>query len=195
MANLFDSVNYPTSEPDILFLGDQWNWTRHDLATDYPVASYSLTYNARLLNEQGTTSFAITASEINSSYVISVSSSTTLSYTAGDYSWSAFITKTSDSNRISVDEGFFTVKKDKATDSGDYRSHSRIVLQALEDTIQNKANIDQMSMTIAGRSLSRMSAQEIRDWRSHYKSLVLAEEKRARIERGRASGSTIKVKF
>ena len=40
-----------------------------------------------------------------------------------------------------------------------------------------------------------MSAQEIRDWRSHYKSLVLAEEKRARIERGRASGSTIKVKF
>jgi len=195
MSNLFDTSNYPTTEPDHLYLGDQWNWRRDDLASDYPTGSYALTYSARLLDSAGSTEIDITASESNNTYIVSVGQSTTLNYTAGDYSWRAFITRSSDSQRLTVDEGFFKVEKDYATDSGDYRSHARIVLQALEDTIQNRASIDQMSMSIAGRSLSRMSPQELRDWRSHYKSLVLAEEKKARIKRGKASGTTIKVKF
>lgn len=195
MSNLFDTSNYPDSEPNELYLGDQWNWRRDDLATDYPTSSYALSYSARLLDSAGTTEIDITASESNNTYIVSVSQSTTINYTAGDYSWRAFITRSSDSQRLTVDEGFFKVQKDYATDSGDYRSHARIVLQALDDTIQNRASIDQMSMSIAGRSLSRMSPQELRDWRSHYKSLVLAEEKQARLKRGKASGSTIKVKF
>jgi len=195
MSNKFDSTNYPDSEPDVLYLGDQWNWKRDDLATDYPTSSYALTYSARLLDSAGATEIEISASEVNNSYLISVASTATINYTAGEYSWRAFITRASDSNRITVDEGLFTIEKDYATDSGDYRTHARIVLQALEATLESRASIDQMSMSIAGRSLSRMSPTELREWRAHYKTLVLAEERKSRLKRGEGSGSTIKVQF
>ena len=131
MSNLFDTSNYPDSEPNELYLGDQWNWRRDDLATDYPTSSYALSYSARLLDSAGTTEIDITASESDNTYIVSVSQSTTINYTAGDYSWRAFITRSSDSQRLTVDEGFFKVQKDYATDSGDYRSHARIVLHCL----------------------------------------------------------------
>ena len=48
MSNLFSSDNYPTVEPEVLIIGDRWLWKRTDLGSDYPHASYALSYNARL---------------------------------------------------------------------------------------------------------------------------------------------------
>jgi len=42
MANLFDSTNYPETEPLKIFSGDRAAWKRTDLGTDYAPASYSL---------------------------------------------------------------------------------------------------------------------------------------------------------
>jgi hypothetical protein len=50
-------------------------------------------------------------------------------------------------------------------------------------------------MSIAGRSLSRMSINELLTFRDRYKSEYLREVKRARIKNGRGSGNTIKVNF
>ena len=44
MANLFDRDNYPQQEPETLVVGDRWVWKRPDLVSDYPTASYALTY-------------------------------------------------------------------------------------------------------------------------------------------------------
>ena len=65
MANLFDSTNYPNVEPETLTVGDRWVWKRDDLASDYPLASYALSYEARLQGA-GSTNFTLAATESGS---------------------------------------------------------------------------------------------------------------------------------
>ena len=71
MADLFDSTNYPTTEPEILVIGDRWLWKRTDIGSDYAPSSYALSYNARLLGT-GSTTFSITASESGTDYIVEV---------------------------------------------------------------------------------------------------------------------------
>lgn len=195
MANRFDSVNYPTNVPDIVYVGDNWLWKR-DL-TDYPRADYTLSYSFRLLSSTATEislgSSVITESE-TSLYTIDVPSATTTGYTKGDYTYQEYITNSS-SERGVINKGIITVKSNLDADTGDPRSHNRIVFDALEATLENRASIDQMSMSIAGRSLSRMSPQELRDWYSHYKHLVINEDKVSRRSKGESTGNQVKVKF
>ena len=55
--------------------------------------------------------------------------------------------------------------------------------------------MDQSSMSIAGRSLSRLSIDELMTFRDRYKTEYLKEVKMARIKNKRGSGNTVKVKF
>ena len=55
--------------------------------------------------------------------------------------------------------------------------------------------MDQSSMSIAGRSLSRMSIDELLTFRDRYKAEWLKEIKLARIKNNRGSGNTIKARF
>jgi|TARA_R100000808_G_scaffold24704_1_gene57729 hypothetical protein len=196
LANRFDSVNYPTNVPDTLYVGDNFLWKR-DL-TDYPVASYSLSYSFRLLTSAAT-EIALGDSVITESdtsvYTINVPSSTTTDYTKGDYTYQEYITKTSGSERLVLNTGLVSLKSNLDADTGDPRSSARIILQALEATMENRATIDQMSMSIAGRSLSRMSPAELNDWKSHYKALVSNEDKKSRRDKSEATGTQIKVRF
>nr|BAR33172.1 hypothetical protein [uncultured Mediterranean phage uvMED] len=193
MSNLFDSSNFPTSEPVELQLGDFWAWKRTNLSTDYPTADYSLSYEFNL-NEGATASnFTLTASEANDEYIISTSSTT--SYTKGSYNWIAYITRTSDSARIKIGEGFTEIQENYATTSASVRSHAKIVLDAIEAVIENRATMDQSSMSIAGRSLSRLSIDELMTFRDRYKTEYLKEQKISRIKNKKGSGNTVKVKF
>ena len=193
MSNLFDSSNFPTSEPVELQLGDFWAWKRTNLSADYPTADYSLSYEFNL-NEGATASnFSLTASEANDEYIISTSSTT--SYTKGNYNWIAYITRTSDSARIKIGEGFTEIQENYATTSASVRSHAKIVLDAIEAVIENRATMDQSSMSIAGRSLSRLSIDELMTFRDRYKAEYMKELKISRINNGKGSGNTIKVKF
>lgn len=196
MSNAFDRENYPSQEPDTLVLGDYWAWKRDDLASTYPIGSYALTYE---FHEDsgggGTKKFTLTAVEANDTYYIEAASSSTTGYTVGDYIWEAYITKTSDSNRVMVDSGRTSVSENLANTNADLRSHAKKVLDALQAVIENRANIDQSSMSIAGRSLSRMSVDELLKFRDRYKAEYLKEIKLARIRNNQGSGNTIKVNF
>ena len=55
--------------------------------------------------------------------------------------------------------------------------------------------MDQSSMSIAGRSLSRLSVDELMTFRDRYKAEYMKELKISRINNGKGSGNTIKVKF
>ena len=55
--------------------------------------------------------------------------------------------------------------------------------------------MDQSSMSIAGRSLSRLSIDELMTFRDRYKAEYLKEVKQLRIKNKRGSGNTIKVNF
>jgi hypothetical protein len=196
LSNAFDRENYPQKEPSTLVLGDYWAWKRDDLADTYPIGSYALTYE---FHEDsgggGTHKFTLTATEANDTYYIEAASSSTTGYAVGDYIWEAYITKTADSNRVMVDSGRTTITQNLADTNADLRSHAKKVLDAIEAVIENRASMDQSSMSIAGRSLSRMSIDELMTFRDRYKAEYLKEIKLARIRNGQGTGNTPKVRF
>lgn len=196
MANLFDRANYPSQEPSSLILGDYWAWRRDDLVTDYPIASYGLTYE---FHEDsgggGSHKFTITATEAESTYFIEVPAATTAGYNAGDYIWNAYITRTSDSERVLVDSGRTEIKLNLADTNADLRSHAKKVVDAIEAVIEGRATIDQSSMSIAGRSLSRLTIDELLLFRDRYRAEYLKEIKAARARNKSYTGNTVKIRF
>ena len=194
MSNRFDSTNYPSEVPDV-YVGDNWLWKR-DL-TDYPVADYTLTYSFRLLSSAAT-EIALSSSVISESstslYTIAVPSTSTAGYTKGQYTYQEYITNGS-SQRLVLNTGLIKVKSNLDADTADPRSDDRKTYDALVATIENRASIDQMSMAIAGRSLSRMGPEELVNFKSQYKALVNNEEKVSRRNRNEATGNQVKIKF
>ena len=193
MSNLFDSANFPTKVPEELQLGDLWAWKITDISDDYPTASFSLSYQFNLIDGATPSKFTLTASESNNEYIISTTSTT--SQTKGRYNWIAYITRQSDSARIKIGEGFIEIQDNFATTSTSVRSHAKIVLDSLEAVIENRASMDQSSMSIAGRSLSRMSIDELLTFRDKYKAEVLKEKKKLRVKNKLGSGNNIKARF
>tara|TARA_R110000803_G_scaffold141233_1_gene207699 strand:- start:2137 stop:2718 length:582 start_codon:yes stop_codon:yes gene_type:complete len=193
MANKFDSTYYPSIEPNELQLGDFWAWKRTDLSVDYPTAAYSLSYEFNLVDGSTVSNFSITASESNNEYI--VENSNTTSYSKGEHNWIAYITRSSDSARIKIGEGFTDIQDNYATTTASVRSHAKKVLDAIEAVIENRATMDQSSMSIAGRSLSRLTVDELMTFRDRYKAEYLKEIKKARISNGKNSGNEIKVRF
>jgi hypothetical protein len=127
LANLFDTDNVPTTEPATIVAGDLLQWKRTDLGTDYANGSYTLSYKARL-EGTGSTVITITASASGDDFLVSVGQSTTASYTAGDYRWQAYITRNSDSERLTIDSGTFEVAANRSASTADPRSHVKIML-------------------------------------------------------------------
>ena len=84
MANLFDSANYPSQEPETLVVGDLWVWQRPDLVADYPTDQYALTYEFHCdSGGGGSHKFTITATETTTAYIVEVASTVTDNYTSG----------------------------------------------------------------------------------------------------------------
>ena len=115
--------------------------------------------------------------------------------TQKETNWVSYITRSSDSARVKLEEGFVEIQDNYATTSASVRSHAKIVLDALEAVIENRSTMDQSSMSIAGRSLSRLSIDELITFRDRYKAEYLKEVKQLRIKNKRGSGNTIKVNF
>lgn len=191
MSNAFDSTNYVEGIPDELTAGDYWRWKRTDL-TDYG-SGYTLTYELTL--DTGGTPLTLTASLSGSEYLIEVGSATTASYTAGDYSYVALITRDSDSERIRIGYGTLTVKPDPSVSTADTRSHAKIALDAIEAVLENRASLDQESYSIGGRSLSRTSISDLREMRDYYKKEVRNEIRREKSKKGMPTGDMIKVRM
>ena len=193
MANQFDSTNYPVIEPDTLQAGDRWAWKRTDLIADYPSSAYSLSYVAR--REITGERIAISASAGSDGYVVEVASSTTATYEPGKYHWNAYITRTSDSARVEVGYGSFTVNPNKATSSEDPRSFAQIALDNIETYLKDPTNIAAASYSIAGRSLSRWSRADLFVERERLKGEVNREKQAEKLARGLGSNSTVRVRF
>ena len=194
MANYFDSTNYPTTEPEVLTIGDRWVWKRTDLGTDYAPSSYALSYNARLLGT-GSTTFSITASESGTEYIVEVASSTTSSRTVGVYAWNMYITRSSDSERIALDSGKFELKDNLATSSADQRTHAAKMVDYLEATQESLAQKLTSSYSITDRSNTLRSMDEISAQLNYYKAVFNREIMKDRAKSGRRTGQNILVRF
>jgi len=194
LANLFDAVNIAETEPAKIISGDLIQWKRTDLGTDYANGSYTLKYSARL-EGTGSTEIQITASASGDDYLISVGQSTTASYTVGIYRWQMYITRNSDSERLTLDTGTFEVVANRDAATTDPRSHARIMVEKIESLLEGRADADVASYSIAGRSLTKLSIDELMTWRDRYKAEYLRELRRERALNGEGSGAQVKVRF
>lgn len=194
MANAFDPANAPEGEPYEVVVGDFIQWKRTDLASTYDPDDYTLTYVARI-TAGGASEITITCTDSNGSFLASVSSSTSASYTAGDYYWQAEILRKSDSERMVVDRGSFKIIVDLDVDSTDPRTHAEIMLAKIESLLEGRADGDVSSYSIAGRSLTKMSPAELIEWRDYYRREVSAQNRKNDVKLGRASPASVLVRF
>ena len=193
MANLFDVANAPTNEPEKFAIGDFVQWKREDLVGDYPTATHSATYIARLAHGNSS-EFTVNATETSTYYLFSIPSATSAGFDQGHYHWQLEITETSSGNRIIVDTGTLDIEYDLDVNV-DPRSHAQIMIDKIESILQGKADADVSSYSINGRSLTKMSFQDLNDARDFYRKEYAKELQLERAKNGEATGATVLVRF
>jgi hypothetical protein len=194
MANLFDEANAPEGEPLTIVVGDFLQWKKTQLASDYPPATHSAEYVARV-TQGGASEIKLAAVERDTYYLFTVPTATSEEFSPGFYHWQLEITETASGNRIVVERGEFEAVADLDVNGADPRSHAEIMLDKLEALIENRADGDLSSYSIAGRSITKMTAEELLNWRDYYRREVAVYRRRNAIARGKRGAATILMRF
>lgn len=194
MANIFDSASAPTIEPEVFTVGDFGQWKRPDLSRDYPPTDYTLTYVARL-TAGGSSEIKVVATNDNGVHLFTVTSAESADYTPGVYHWQLEVQQNSSGNRTVLQTGEVTIQVDLDVNNTDPRTHAEIMVGKIETILQGKADSDVSSYSVAGRSLTKMTFQELIDARDYYKKEVVKYRNDLAVKNGRKSSSTIKVRF
>lgn len=194
MANLFDADNAPEGEPSEVVVGDFLQWKRSDLVGDYPSSAYSAEYVARITGG-GSNEIKLAGVGSATEYLFTVPSETSADFEAGYYHWQLEITQTSTGNRLVVDSGDFKAIPDLDDNQADPRIHAEIMITKIETILEGKADSDVSNYSIAGRSISKMTFDELLAARDLYRRELVAHERKELLKRGKSNGSTIKVRF
>ena len=192
MANIFTEI--PEKEPISFYKGETVVWKRTDIGADYAPSSHSMVWEASL-QTNGSTRFSATVTESGTEYTFTLDNSATSGYTAGDYVWFLKVLQTSDSETLIIDSGKITVKDNFFATTGDTRSHAKIMVDKLESLLEGKADADVSSYAIAGRSLNKLTVEEMLKWRDYYKAEYQREIQEFRIGNNEGSGAIVKVRF
>jgi hypothetical protein len=194
MANLFDEANAPEGEPLVIVVGDFLQWKKTKLASDYPPATHSAEYVARV-TQGGASEIKLPAVERTNYYLFTATTATTEGFDPGFYHWQLEITETASGNRIVVERGEFEAIVDLDVNGTDPRTHAEIMLDKIESLIENRADGDLSSYSIAGRSITKMGPEELLTWRDYYRREVAVYRRRNAIARGRKGAATILMRF
>jgi len=159
-------ISTPTYIPDRLVAGDLWSWTRS--LADYPASAWTLSYYFR-----GPQAFNVSATPSGDEHVISIAATVTAEYVAGSYKWLA--RAVNGSSIYTVESGSVIVDPNLQKTGVEFRGYWQRVRDALEAVIENRATTDQLSMSIGGRSLARMSWDEILKAHDHAVHKAAAE--------------------
>jgi hypothetical protein len=175
-------MEIPTREPSTLRAGDTWAWRRDDL-TAYPASAWSLRYRFAT----AATSFELVATADGEAFTVTVAPAVTAEIDPGLYRWRAYVTD--GTARYTVAQGAAEVVPDlEAVPVGaglDLRTHAQRVLAAIEAVIERRASRDQMSLTIAGRQLSRTPLKDLLMLRDQYRVEAQREADAERLGQGR----------
>ena len=179
-----------TVEPTEIVAGDTVSWKVSE--GDYPAPTWTLTYS---LLKKDCDKIEITASDNGDlAHLVTIDAANSVDWEAGDYHWQKHFTN--GATRRTVASGWLTVKPNYAAGKIDPRSSVKRTLDALEAVRENKATGDQLSMSIQGRSISRMSWQEVNDAYDHFSRLFSAEVASEKAARGISDQSgRVKVTF
>ena len=194
MANLFDADNAPTEEPEEFVIGDFVQWKRTDLSTDYPNTTHTMAYVARI-RAGGASEITINGTNSNKDYLFTITRAVSTDFDEGHYHWQLEVVETASGNRIVVETGEWEIRPDLDVNNSDPRSHTEIMLDKIETVLQGRADADVLSYSINGRSLSKMSPDELVQWRNYYRKELAMHKRKELIKKGKPTGATISVRF
>jgi len=194
MANLFDPTSAPEGEPTEVVVGDFIQWKRTDIATDYLPSLYTAEYVARITGG-GDDEIKLLGTDQTSFFLFTVPSVDSANFSVGDYHWQLEITQISSGNRLVIDTGVFKAIPDLDNNQSDPRTHAEIMVAKIESLLSGKADSDVMSYSISGRQLVKMSINDLLKWRDYYRKEIASHKNAELVKRGKANGSTIKVRF
>ena len=148
---------------------------------DYP----NPPYESKMVFTSADNAYTIEGSAVGTVHSFYASPDETLTYEPGDYKYRIIVTD-------SVD--IYTAKHGRAkvlpdpNVPGNNLSHVEKVLAALNATIEGRATSDVLNYSIRGRSLGRMSPQELLSWRDKYLQFLEEEIREEEMEQGGAGG-------
>jgi hypothetical protein len=152
--------------PSTLTAGDLWAWTESQ--TDYPAPTWELSFHF-----SGPKSFSAVGVASGTDHAFSVAATATKDQPHGTYEWIARAVNGTTSTTLA--RGRITVEPNFANLAADNRTHNRKVYEALKAVIENRATTDQLSYSVAGRSISRMSWDELLAAHDRYRLAVAKE--------------------
>tara|TARA_Y100001949_G_scaffold53965_1_gene45407 strand:+ start:56 stop:649 length:594 start_codon:yes stop_codon:yes gene_type:complete len=185
----------PESEPLSFYAGTTVKWKRTDLA-DFPAPTWTLNY---FLQKDGTKiDFTSSQDGSTANHSVSLAHATTSSYTVGIYHW--IVEARSSSEVYVVDSGVMEIKTDFAEQTSGYddRSVAKKMVDAYEALFANQITnktIEQMSYSIAGRSISKLTAGQIREEYYRWKQIYQSELDNERINNGLGTRKRILTRF
>lgn len=178
------SLNLPAQ----ITAGDSLSFS--DSVGEYSAADgWVLTYGL----SDGTSQHSISSSADGQNHKFTVATTATAGWPPGKYRWQAYVAKGSE--RITVGRGFVEVRPDFLNSATDPRHHVEKVLAALEAMIEGRASQDQQSLSLNGRSLTRMPIEELLKFRDSYKVELRNLKAAERVAQGLGSGNKIMVRF
>lgn len=175
------------NEPAKLYIGMDATWT--ESVPEYPATDgWTLKYS--LTNASYQVSLSSTAE--GSDHVISIAAADTSTWHAGNYYYTKYAESATEKFVIAQGQIQIIASVLAATDR---RSHAQKMLDAIEATLESRATKEQLSLSIANRSIQYLTIEELTKARSYYKELVKAETNQDKINAGEQTGNKILVRF
>jgi hypothetical protein len=178
---------------DSLIIGDTLDFATS--VPDYPAsAGYTLKY--RLIPRTSGSAILLTASAAGEDYRVQYAPATTASWTAGEYTWSAWVEKTGE--RYSVDSGTVTLKADPgAVAAYDGRTHARKMLEQIETALEGWAATGGhiAEYEINGRRMKYADRADVLAMRNNYKAEVWREDAAAKMASGLPNPRQVRVRM
>lgn len=174
--------------------GSTTTWKKED--PDYaPSDGFTLTYHFRGNAVGASFSVVATTSTSGDYWEATITNAKTEGLPVGAYGWQAQISD--GTNKHVIGSGTLLLQADFADTDAPYdpRSQTKRILDAIEATIEGRASSDQLSYSIAGRSLTKMSPADLITLRSHYASLYAQELRAERVAQGESFFRTVKTRF
>lgn len=178
----------PTTEPRAFMAGDKVQWRR--TFTDYPAGTYTLRY--AFVGRYG--AFDVTCTDNgNGEHLATVLSEATEELNAGTYQWVAYVLDGVDRIRLAGGE---TCIEPNLIGAGptDTRTWAERVLEAVEAALENRASSEQASYSMGGRTISKMTPDEMISARQRLKAIVNREKQAEALARGKGNVSIIRVR-
>jgi hypothetical protein len=174
------SASIPTTEPTTITRGDTVTWTI-SLPDYLPADGWTLKYAFVSADDQ----VLVTATDNgDGTYLVTISASSSQAFEEGVYHWQGWVEtgegETLESYTVSRGQVEVRERFEDQTSGYDARSFAKKTLDAIEAVLEDRATEKDLSYSIAGRSLSKMTLRELQDareyWLARYKEEVRTEE-------------------